>query len=798
MYEQHFGLTGLPFCLNPAEWQFFESVSSAEVIPQIQHALSTASGVAIVTGPEGVGKTVLLHQLQALLARQGQAIVLPGTSLGTVDDLYVGIRRSLRTLDGSQVPGGCNRWEIVEHLRNSSEFWGPVAFLIDDAHLLTPGVFTELQFLLEQRSGPQTLCRLLLAGSLSLEETLAEPAMHGFAQRIRAFSFLTPLRLAESVEYLRSRMTHAGGELAKCFASDAVELIVEAADGSPRCLNLLADESMMLTYQQDEDQVTRATVVTALDHLKHLPHAWNVSVAPETDSSLNDSVERTNTWESSSDGVIEIGAPSSTPNTQHHFVADESESVVESGAPITDLPEEVEADDDFPTLEELQQESVGSEDVDETADPLSFDDADADFTGKTFEDGFRLAELKSVGTPTVEIDEDLDRRLLEAATNVATPPAKDNNDADEFACDALDGILPAYRRWIPAGTWVSQAMLQDELIRNWMPAERSSRPDESEVAEFPDSGGIDVYEVNIPAAEEPSPVWPPLTRDLGPGNPIPVSELDACTPPQETALDEAIGCDEIAASTPPTELPLELSRAEYDNDRRRWSDGQLLSSTAPHDNDDEHASADEDNEPSEDEVWLKIAELEDQSDDSEASDESTPKSDSKQLFTLPIALDDVTGECAPLADSVREIQRDLEDFQGADRGASLQTPIPGPLPRSPQSDSHRPPVTGTIVQSSSTAASDTETQLNPPQWISRTRQVVSVGNPAAQLRPAAGAESYQLTDDAPSTGPALSIPDWTAPAQEDALADETSQETPAADESPGFRNLFTRLRRNRT
>ncbi len=797
MYEQHFGLTGLPFCLNPAEWQFFESVSSAEVIPQIQHALSTASGVAIVTGPEGVGKTVLLHQLQALLARQGQAIVIPGTSLGTVDDLYVGIRRSLRTLDGSQVPGGCNRWEIVEHLRNSSEFWGPVAFLIDDAHLLTPVVFTELQFLLEQRSGPQTLCRLLLAGSLSLEETLAEPALHGFAQRIRAFAFLTPLRLAESVEYLRSRVKHAGGELAKCFASDAVELIVEAADGSPRCLNLLADESMMLTYQQDEAQVTRATVVAALDHLKHLPHAWNVSVAPEADTSLNDSLETTSTWESSSDGVIEIGAPSSAPNTQQPAVAAESENVVEFGAPVVDLPAEVEADDDFPTLEELQQESVGSEDVAEIADEMSFDDADADFTGRTFEDGFRLAELESVGTPTVEIDNDLDRRLLEAATNMATPPAFDDNDADECASDALDAILPAYRRWIPAGTWVNQAMLQDELIRNWMPAEHSSRPGESDVAEFPDSEGIGVYEVNIPAAEEPSPVWPPVTGDLGPSNPIPVSELNVNSPPLETASDETIGCEEIAASTPSTVVPLESSGAEDDNDHRLWSDGQLLNSATPQDTHDEHASADEDNEPSEDEVWLKIAELEDQSDDVEASDEPAPQSDSKQLFTLPIALDEVTGECAPLADSVREIQRDLEDFQGAERGASLQTPLPGPLPRSPQSDSNQSPIAEMSVESSSTAASETETQLNPPQWISRTRQVVSVANPPAQLRPAAGAESYQLTDEPTSTGPALSVPDWTAPAHEEALTDETSQETPAANESLGFRNLFTRLRRNR-
>jgi len=242
MYEQHFGLTSLPFCTNPADWQFFESESTAEILPQVQHALSTAPGVAVVTGPDGVGKTILLHQLQALLSRKGQALVIAGTALQSTEDLYVGIRRGLRTLDGSPVPGGSSRWEVVEHLQKAVEFWGPVGLLIDDAHLLTPLVFTELQFLLEQRTESQALCRLLLAGSLALEETLATPALNGFSQRIRSFSFLTPLRMAEAVEYLRSRVAHAGGELSSCFETNAVETIVTAAEGSPRCLNLLADE----------------------------------------------------------------------------------------------------------------------------------------------------------------------------------------------------------------------------------------------------------------------------------------------------------------------------------------------------------------------------------------------------------------------------------------------------------------------------------------------------------------------------------------------------------------------------
>jgi len=792
MYEQHFGLTGLPFCLNPSEWQFFESASSAEVIPQIQHALSTASGVAVVTGPEGVGKTVLLHQLQTLLSRQGQAIVIPGTSLSTVDDLYVGIRRSLRTLDGNQVAGGCNRWEIAEHLRNSSDFWGPVAFLVDDAHLLNSGIFTELQFLLEQRSGPQTLCRLLLAGSLSLEETLAKPELHGFAQRIRAFSFLTPLRLAEAVEYLRSRVKHAGGDLATCFASDAVELIVEAADGSPRCLNLLADEAMMLAYQQEDTQVSRATVVAALEHLKHLPHAWNTSVSPEADASLNDSVQTSMTLESSSDGVIEIGAPASAAVGSAPATVEEPLSVVEAEeSPYADD----DADDDFPTLEELQQDLPRQATAAEAAIDEHDEPNDSDVSGKTFEDGYRLAELEAVGTPTVEIDDDLDRRLLEAAENASLSAAdEDSDDESEAVVTEPAEILPAYRRWIPAGTWVSQAILQDELIRNWIPAERSSRSLVPEATDEVQPDNVGVYEVCIPAAEEPVPVWPPASGEFGPRNSIPVSELETTRPqPQQPADDEPIHVETIpAAMIEPTDS-VEVATAGFDNDENRWSDGQLLSTPEQQNDVAKAADIGNETEPSADEVWLKIAELEDHSDEVEAADESSPKSDSKQLFTLPIALDEVTGECAPLADSVREIQRDLDDFQGNERGASLHTP----LPKTPNQDSSQSPITEMAIESASTAAHDSDNQLIPPQWISRTRQVVSMATPATQLRPAAGAESYNLADAPEDVSPALSVPEWSSPEQHDSPEGDDSQDVQDPGESLSFRNLFTRIRGSR-
>ena len=409
MYEQHFGLSRLPFSPGAETGEFFLSESTAEIIPRLLHSLQSPGGVAVLTAPDGAGKTTVLRQVRQQLALQGQAILIPGTSLQTVEDLYIGIRRGLRTLEGHSVPGQTGRWDIVEYLQRCTDFWGSIGLLVDDAHLLSNEIFSELLFLLEQRTDSGTLCRVLLGGNLSLEETLARPALSGLAQRIRTFTFLASFRPEEAVEYLRSWIQQTGGDLNRCFQTAAVQQIVDTADGNPRRLNLLADEALMLTCQRGEPQVTPTVVSDAVDQLRDLPHAWNVSAAAD-ETSLNDSHAVETGWRSVSDGVIEIGAgPQDAPLPE---AASAAESV--SGAFETpDFPTDPEVElqpadefltDDLPSLDELQDD--GWNVTDDAPAAADVDDATPEF---------ELSDLEAVGDSAVEIDEELDRRLRNAA-----------------------------------------------------------------------------------------------------------------------------------------------------------------------------------------------------------------------------------------------------------------------------------------------------------------------------------------------------------------------------------------------
>jgi type II secretory pathway predicted ATPase ExeA len=298
MYETNFGFHRQPFQCADLTRAFYISESIRSILPQLLHALRSDLGIAVLTGPAGVGKTSLLKHLQTQLAHEGRAVLCSGAGLETPTEVLQTLQAAslLRAGEGSSESALAvavrSRWTVVEQMRKTTEFWGPILLLVDDAQLLSVPVLNELRAFTEEEWNGRALVRCLIAGPLNLEEELARPAHADFSRRVRCHAFLEPLSSKESLECLNRHLSVVGGKLKDVFSPQALDLIAVASDGLPRCLTLLADESLVVAAERSSKVADEDCVRAALTRLQHLAYAWNTSpMISDHRSGLSESVD---------------------------------------------------------------------------------------------------------------------------------------------------------------------------------------------------------------------------------------------------------------------------------------------------------------------------------------------------------------------------------------------------------------------------------------------------------------------------------------------------------------------------
>ena len=328
MYEKNFGFHRQPFQCADLTRAFFISESIRGILPQLLHALRSDLGIAVLTGPAGVGKTSLLKHLQTQLAHEGRAVLCSAAGLETPTEVLQTLQTAsiLKAGQGSSESASSvavhSRWSVVEQMRKTTEFWGPILLLIDDAQLLSVPVLNELRAFTEEEWNGRALVRCLIAGPLNLEEELARPAHADFSRRVRCHAFLEPLSSKESLECLNRHLSVVGGKLRDVFTPQALDLIAVASDGLPRCLTLLADESLIVAAERSAKVADEDCVRTALTRLQHLAYAWNTSplvsdhqsdsMEPDSElptTSANTKMSHTATMTHVAAGIFEFGAP---------------------------------------------------------------------------------------------------------------------------------------------------------------------------------------------------------------------------------------------------------------------------------------------------------------------------------------------------------------------------------------------------------------------------------------------------------------------------------------------------------
>lgn len=285
-------------------------------------ALRSQSGLVLVTGDAGVGKTWLRSRLQSELPSDWRGISVDLSPANGPAEFYQLIGHSLGLLEAKGIAAA--RLELADFLKENAAnglYW---VLAIDEAHGLSLEVLEEIRVLSNRLGRSDGFAGLILVGQTALARRLSSRALAGLAARIAARTHLRPLDIEET-QTLVERFAPSLGK-----GTEALDFLHRETAGNPKRILDLA------RYQKSIGSTPRASVKP----IESLPTQSSVEFQTQADPApvLLAETKAGQTWDGPvlgqgkpplrvEDGLIEVGwEPESESDTEAAVLSDDDEN----------------------------------------------------------------------------------------------------------------------------------------------------------------------------------------------------------------------------------------------------------------------------------------------------------------------------------------------------------------------------------------------------------------------------------------------------------------------------------------
>lgn len=258
--------------INPDPKFFKLTPGHAESLAKCEYAIRNKTGLAVVYGDVGTGKTTMMFELmdrfnneEYTIAWTDQVSLNTDTSfLKTISEEFgVTPRHSKRrTFD-----------QLHEFLANEVHEGRTPLLLVDEAHKLEStrrdrdmlGLIQSLTNLIDpvQR---RKLIQIVLFGELGLIDLLKPH--RALKRRVAQFGFLSPLTTEDAWAVLEHRWTSAGGQLPLPINEDAFNYLYRATKGLPSDLIKSVNSALNYAYGIRSERVTMECAEYGIDENK--------------------------------------------------------------------------------------------------------------------------------------------------------------------------------------------------------------------------------------------------------------------------------------------------------------------------------------------------------------------------------------------------------------------------------------------------------------------------------------------------------------------------------------------------
>ena len=261
MYEEFYHLTEKPFTLSPDPAFLYLGKSHMRAMNILQYGVESDSGITVISGEVGTGKTTLVRRLLNELSDD----YIIGMITNTQQDFGDLLKWVLHSYDiDTDETDRVKLYKLlVEFFIKEHAAGHRVILIIDEAQNLGKDALEDIRMLTNINVDKDLVLQLILVGQPELVDMLRKKELRQFAQRVSADFLLQPLTFSETEEYIRHRIKVVGGD-DDLFAQTAYATVYYHSGGIPRVINTICDMALVYAFADEVPRIRKEIILDAI------------------------------------------------------------------------------------------------------------------------------------------------------------------------------------------------------------------------------------------------------------------------------------------------------------------------------------------------------------------------------------------------------------------------------------------------------------------------------------------------------------------------------------------------------
>lgn len=272
MLSQYFGFKEEPFGFSPDPRCLYLSRTHHEAIEALEDGFKSNRGFTAMIAPPGMGKTTLLFRFLEDVRESACAVFL--FDLDATCEPREFVAYVLRDLGIVPAQGSAEmHQQLSEAVIKENMAGRKFVIVIDEAQNLSEAVLERVRLLTNFENSRGKLIQVVLSGQPQLSDKLLRSSLIQLRQRISTVCHIEPLAPHEIAGYIDYRVKMSGYLGRPLFSEDAIKLIAEASQGTPRTINNLCYNALALCAKMMSRQVDAAIVAKVVASLQLVPES---------------------------------------------------------------------------------------------------------------------------------------------------------------------------------------------------------------------------------------------------------------------------------------------------------------------------------------------------------------------------------------------------------------------------------------------------------------------------------------------------------------------------------------------